>query len=277
MTDQVITTSTKLQLPIEVIGSDLEGRQFIEQTETLTIQRGGATLLLTNKLAPGSEVVVHNVRTGEETLACVVGQIRKELDGHLYALAFLDPSVDLWHFQFPPAAPATEILLECKSCHTVTGHFLSEIEMEVFTARGDLTFPCEVCRSSTVWKRAIGKAIQKPQRIPPQPAPKPRTPAPPAEDRRIHRRTAMRASACVRTPAGQEIVTCEDISRGGFRFISQNEYPEGIVIEAAVPFIPSSTNIFSPVCIVFCSKMPDGRYRQGVAYVKKSGPAVHAL
>lgn len=277
MTDQVVLTSSKIQLPIEVIGSDLEGRQFIERSLTLTIQRGGATLLLTNKLAPGSEVVVHNLGTGEEALAYVVGQIRKEQDAHVYALAFLDPSVNLWHFQFPAAGSTTEVLLECKSCHALSQHFLSEIEKEVFTARGDLTFPCEVCGSSTVWKRAIGKAIQKPQNKTPQQAPIPPMPPPPVEERRMHRRTVMKAAACVRTSGMEEIVTCEDISRGGFRFISQNEYPKGTVIEAAVPYTQSSTNIFSPVCIVFSSKLPDGRYRQGVAYVKKSGPAAHAF
>jgi hypothetical protein len=276
LTDQVVSTSAKLQLPIEVIGSDLEGRQFIERTQTLTIHRGGATLLLTNKLAPGSEVIVHNLGNGEESLAYVVGQIRKEHDSHVYALSFLDPSVDLWHFQFPPAAPATEILLECNYCHTMSPHFLSEIEMEVFTARGDLTFPCEVCRSYTIWKRAKGKAIQKSQKIAQQPAQITQT-APPGEDRRMHRRTPMRAPACVRISGKEEIVTCEDISRGGFRFISQNEYPEGTLAEAAVPFTQSSTNIFSPICVVFCAKMPDGRYRQGVAYVKKSGPFAHNL
>jgi hypothetical protein len=65
-------------------------------------------------------------------------------------------------------------------------------------------------------------------------------------------------------------VDCEDISKGGFRFTGRKEYPEGTRVETAVPYATSGTNIFSPSHIKYCLKMPDGQFRHGVAYIKRT-------
>ncbi len=268
MADHATTTATQLQLPVQVIGSDLGGRQFIEDAQTLTVHREGATILLTNKLGPDCEVIVHNLETNEEALARVVGQIRREGEGHVYAIAFIDHSIDLWRAPLPRAAPPKELILECSRCHTVREQALSEIEMEVFSVRRDLTRNCKVCKSSTVWKETTRKPTEKPEQPVPQAKPVPQKAAPRTEERRKNRRTPLRMPACVRCSAQDEIVSCEDISRGGFRFISRKQYPKGTYIEAAVPYTESGNNIFSKGNIIFSSKTPDGRFRHGVAYLK---------
>jgi len=81
-------------------------------------------------------------------------------------------------------------------------------------------------------------------------------------------------TACVRFSGREDTVPCEDMSRGGLRFVSRKFYPEGSHVEVAVPYTEASTNnIFSPVWIVHCQKLPDGRFRYGAAYIKtgKSG------
>jgi len=78
----------------------------------------------------------------------------------------------------------------------------------------------------------------------------------------------MRTPACIRCSSQEEIVSCEDISRGGFRFVGRKQYPEGTIIEAAVPYTELGNNIFARACIVYCSKTPNGRHRHGVAYVR---------
>ena len=82
---------------------------------------------------------------------------------------------------------------------------------------------------------------------------------------------AMKASACVRYSGIEAIVTCEDVSKGGFRFVSPKEYPEGTRFEAAVPYTKFSNNIFLPANVVYCRVLPDGQFRHGVAYIKTSG------
>ena len=67
------------------------------------------------------------------------------------------------------------------------------------------------------------------------------------------------------------VVACEDISKGGFRFTSHKEYPQGTRVEAAVPYTKSSNNIFTLAGIIYCQKMPDGQYRHGVTYIKNRG------
>ena len=266
---RVATIPAKLQLPVEVIGSDLGGRQFIESTQTLTVHRVGATILLFNKLAPHSEVIVRNLETNEEALVFVVGQIREDPPGHVYGVHFFDPSPDLWCVPFLPSGGAREVRLECANCHTVFESTLSVIELEVLEAKQDLTRSCPVCKSFTVWRETESEATATEQPIiPPEPQPAPSPPATNWEERRKYKRAAVKAAACIRKAGQEDIVTCEDLSRGGFRFVSRKMYPEGTQMEVAVPYIKSSLNIFSPASIVYCSEMKDGQFRHGVAYLK---------
>jgi hypothetical protein len=92
----------------------------------------------------------------------------------------------------------------------------------------------------------------------------------PVQEHRENRRTTMKMTACVRYSGTDNIVDCEDISKGGFRFTSRKEYPEGTRVETAVPYAKSGTNIFSPSHIKYCLKMPDGQFRHGVAYIKRT-------
>lgn len=92
------------------------------------------------------------------------------------------------------------------------------------------------------------------------------------EERRKNKRTTMKMAACVRFSGREVVVDCEDVSKGGFRFKSNKEYPEGTHVEAAVPFTKSSTNIFCPAGISYCHKLPDGQFRHGVTYITNRGP-----
>ena len=270
MANPIETTSAKLQLPAEVIGSDVYGQQFIELTQTLSIYRSGATIRLENGLGLDSEVIVRNPETNDEAIAFVVGQIRKDKSGYVYGVTFLDPSANLWHLQFPPIGAAKPVQLECKRCHSVCALPLSDIEMEVFKARQELTRPCDTCKTSRTWKATDREATEKQPEIPPGRNPIPQSTASSGKEKRKHRRTRMRMTACVRLSFLEDVVACEDISKGGFRFTSRKEYPEGTRVEVSIPYTRSSTNMFSPAYIVRCKKLPDGQYQHGVCYAKTS-------
>jgi len=272
LANPIATLPAELQLPVEVIGADLYGQQFFEQTRTVTIHRNGVSILLANKLGPDSEVILRNPETNEEATAFVVGQTHEEKTGHVYGLAFLDPSANLWHIQFPAAEAARMVQLECSGCHAVRALSLSEIELEIFEAKQELTRSCDNCHSFMTWRETSRESVGKTPSNSPGQAPKPKMIDSPieslVEERRKNRRAGMKTAACVRFSGAEVVVACEDISKGGFRFTSAKEYPQGTRVEVAAPYTRSSTNIFTPAGIIYCHKMPNGQFRHGVSYIK---------
>jgi hypothetical protein len=100
--------------------------------------------------------------------------------------------------------------------------------------------------------------------------PPPDKPAFPRGNRRKHPRVRVTYSACVRHPdRGDDIVVCEDMSKGGLRFKSHKHYYAQSLIEVAVPYAHGQPAIFIPGLIVFVEELPEQRlYRYGVQYLK---------
>jgi hypothetical protein len=90
------------------------------------------------------------------------------------------------------------------------------------------------------------------------------------ENRRKHVRTKVNFKACVRSESYREdIVTCEDMSRGGLRFKSRKRYPEKTLIEVAAPYQPGAAAIFVSARIVFVQELTEEKlFRYGVAYLR---------
>ena len=219
-----LTPPVNFQLPVEVIGADLYGQQFFEDTQALTIHRNGVSIHLATKLGPDSEVILRNPETNEEAAAFVVGQTSEDHAGHVYGLAFLDPSANPWHMQFPAAETVRMVQLECSSCHSVCTLSLSDIELENFEATRELTRSCTACNSFKVWRETSPEAMEKTEQLARAES---KVIASPVEERRKNRRAGMKTSACIRFSGLEVVVACEDISKGGFRFTSRKEYPEG--------------------------------------------------
>jgi len=210
-----------------------------------------------------------------EAAAVVVGQTRKEATGEVYGLAFLENSPVLWNLDFSVGLETRDVQLECSSCHSLASYSLAGIELEVLDSSGELTHPCKKCNSSRVWRAANREAAAKKVSTAPTPA---LAAAPasthdltasPIEERRKNKRTAMKVAACVRFAGVEIVVDCEDISKGGFRFTDHKEYPDGTRVETAVPYSKFGDNIFSQGTVIYCHKLPDGRFRHGVAHAKK--------
>jgi hypothetical protein len=104
--------------------------------------------------------------------------------------------------------------------------------------------------------------------------PQPEKSATPPANRRKHPRVKVNYSACVRHPErGDEIVQCEDMSKGGLRFKSHKPYYAQSLIEIAAPYQPGQPAIFVPGKIVFVEELPELRlYRCGVQYLKAAKP-----
>ena len=96
----------------------------------------------------------------------------------------------------------------------------------------------------------------------------------PRVNRRKHPRVKVNYSACVRhSERGDDIVVCEDMSRGGLRFKSHKRYYDRALIEVAVPYASGQPAIFVPAQIVFVQELPEQQlFRYGVAYLQLPKP-----
>ena len=103
-------------------------------------------------------------------------------------------------------------------------------------------------------------------------APAEPVPAVHRENRRKYVRTKVNFKACIRSfTNGDDIVTCEDVSRGGLCFKSRKPYPENFRVEVAAPYTAGVPNFFTPAEIVYVQELKDEkRFRCGVAYLKSS-------
>lgn len=90
------------------------------------------------------------------------------------------------------------------------------------------------------------------------------------ENRRKHARTRVTFKACVRRPGSpDDVVVCEDMSRGGFRFKSKRQYSEKTLVEVAVPYTPDSQAIFVPAQIAYVQELPEQKmFRCGATYLR---------
>ena len=89
-------------------------------------------------------------------------------------------------------------------------------------------------------------------------------------NRRKHLRVKVSFSACVRHPdSGDEVVECQNVSKGGLCFHSRRQYSLGSPIEIAASYSEGEPALFSAAKIVRVEPLPGSNIsRYGVAYLK---------
>ena len=352
------------EIPILLIGSDLDGRVFSESTKTVLLSLHGAGILSRHKLSPEQELVLRWPERNKESEVRVVGHIGSDSGGHTYGVAFFDPHLNFWEIDFPSISLIERelglISLVCNSCKTLEKIDDSSIEADICATNEGVIRFCRRCGTSTLWKPTAGVSasepvpelattdtaqlplfspppnfaptppptsnantlsIPPPASIPAPPAaapsfyaqsyspaqvsspapspaavylarpdlvgeplgeprgavltlPPPDRPSFPRVNRRKHPRVRVNYSACIRHPErGDDIVVCEDMSKGGLRFKSRKHYYIQSLIDVAVPYEHSQPAIFVPAQIVFVEELPEQQlYRYGVAYLKPAKP-----
>jgi len=313
---QVVRSTGRIpkEIPILLIGSDLNGKVFSEPTSTVLLSLHGAGVLSCHKLSPEQELVLRWPERNKETEIRVVGQVGSQNGHHTYGVAFFDRNLNFWEIEFPPVSAIERELgllsLVCSHCKTLEKMDDSGPEADVCaTHEGVLRF-CKRCGSATLWKPAGGVAAQdsalaadhaqlalfsSPLPAAPTPAspgpakssapspsavvlstspPTEAKPAVPPVNRRKHPRVKVDYSACVRVPGrADDVVQCEDMSKGGLRFKSRQPYYAQSLIEVAVPYQSGQPAIFVPAQIVFAEELPEQRlFRCGVQYLKATKP-----
>jgi hypothetical protein len=282
------------EISILLVGSDTEGKVFSEPTRTVLLSRHGAGIVSRYKLSAEQELILRRLDTNKETEVRVVGQIGEESEVYTYGVAFLDSTNNFWGMQFPAPSEVEQeariVFMECSSCQARETVEHSDLESDVYFINEGIFRFCRRCGSSTFWKRAPEDAEEPPVMVELSPrlsnaymdveeAPQPAPVAvaeekPPArqENRRKHVRMKVNFKACIKSFAfGEDIVSCEDISRGGLCFKSRKPYTAEFKIEVAVPYTPGVQNFFVPGEIVHVEEMGKGKmFRCGVAYLGSS-------
>ena len=273
MRDQGIRQSDRVTLRLEVEASwqNGEGTATRKAAESLLVSRNGGVIRLQEKLFAGQELILQRKLEGDAVKtarAKIVAEIDRETEGFLYAITMLEPRSDFWEIDFPPPQQAEDalarMLMECSFCERREVVYLNEMELKSFEVRRCAARVCRHCDAPSIWVEAHEDS-RAPEALPARAAVEERV-----LPRRNRTRVKARVLACIRQRGFQEeVVVCEDLSKGGISFRSRNKYPEGTRMEVAVPYTPGAGAIFVPIRIVFSQPITTaGLVRHGAAYLR---------
>jgi len=260
-----------LRLEVEASWQGGDGATTQKAAESLLVSRNGGVLRLQEKLYPGQELTLRRKLEGDgmkTARAKIVAEIDREAEGFLYAISMLEPRNDFWEIDFPPPHQAEEalarMLMECSFCQRREVVYLNEMELKSFEIRRCAARVCRHCDAPSIWVEAHEDS-RAPEVLPARTAVEERV-----LPRRNRTRVKARVLACIRQRGFQEeVVVCEDLSKGGISFRSRNKYPEGTRMEVAVPYTPGAGAIFVPIRIVFSQPIATaGLVRHGAAYLR---------
>src|SRR5258707_8450430 len=110
------------EIAILLVGSDMEGKMFSEQTKTVLLSRYGAGIVSQYALSAEQELVLRRLDTNKEAEVRVVGNLGAQGKIYTYGVAFLNPETNLWDIQFPSMTDsekkASLVMLQCSGCKT---------------------------------------------------------------------------------------------------------------------------------------------------------------
>jgi hypothetical protein len=238
-----------LTVPILVEGLDSHGGKFSENARTLLINRHGAWIQLKRPISVGSTLHITTLVGKRSADFRVIGPTRPPSDaGGEWGVECLAENSNIWGITFPPSPKGQAFcsaLLECHHCHTVGLAHLSVVEHDVLRNSGLLTRECQKCGQATSWSLAertagtivpdneIDSALRDVLEAPP-----------PSGNRRLYPRVALKLPIRVRSYYGiEEIARTENVSKGGFCFISDKSYQVKEVVLVTCPYERGAENI----------------------------------
>ena len=260
-----------LRMPVETSWATAAGATFKQAAETLLVSRNGGVLRLGEKIEAGQELHLRRHIDGDHwksTRARIVAEIDQDSSGFIYAIHLLDPRSDFWDIDFPAPHKAEEalarLLMECSFCQRREVVYLNELQLRSFEIRKCVARHCRNCDAPSIWVESLSEGAVA-ESVAGHANPEERI-----VPRRNRTRVKARVLACIRRRGfAEEVVVCEDLSKGGLSFRSRNQYAEGSRVEVAVPFTPGTGAIFVPIRIVFSQAIPSaGLYRHGASYIK---------
>jgi hypothetical protein len=163
-----------LELPIRVFGTDFQGRDFVEDSTTLAVNRHGAKIRLTRKLIPDQEIRILCQENNRETLFRVVseaGEATSEFS--FWGVECLKPGENIWEGGIPRPGPKlvsrpgpqldpklswqdklpVQVVLRCSKCGMRELTDLDETQIQAIRRSKGLVRGCPACGETSLWKR----------------------------------------------------------------------------------------------------------------------------
>src|SRR5947207_8491689 len=89
------------EIAILLVGSDMEGKVFSEQTKTVLLSRHGAGIVSQYVLSAEQELILRRLDTDKEAEVRVVGQLGSHGERHTYGEGVLGAVFEHWGVDFP--------------------------------------------------------------------------------------------------------------------------------------------------------------------------------
>src|SRR5574337_597751 len=140
---------------IRVIGNDVSGVSFSEESVTVSFSAGGARISLTHPLLPDDIILIKNLANDIEEEFRVVGAFQQVFGGRReWGVEALNPASGIWGIDYAPPREGLQpkVLIECAACRNATQSPLSSIEYDVLLATGLISRHCDRCKETTRWK-----------------------------------------------------------------------------------------------------------------------------
>ena len=145
------------EIPVLLLGSDMEKKDFSERTKTVVVNRYGGGLVSHHRLTPETRITIRCLDTNAEIRARVVGLVEAESGSYTYGVAFLDPEINFWGIDFLPYTEseqhARHQLFECTKCKVHERIDLDELQSDIYLLHHALARSCKRCGIPTVWKQ----------------------------------------------------------------------------------------------------------------------------
>jgi len=248
-----------LTIPLSIQGEDENGQPFQADAQTSIINRHGGQIRINRRLRAGGTVRIINLVGRHSCEFRVVGPVAPFSEkGGEYGVEYLSQSENIWGIQFPPLEAGETVesnaLLACRKCGQVKLLPLSLVEVEVLQTSGVLQILCEHCGATSQWSHAETQ-MERPVSEEPAGPVRGTAPAPGAQgkDRRRYRRVSLQLPVRVCGYDGRvEITRSENISKGGFCFVSDKPYQIGEGIMVTCPYHSTGENIEVRARVVSC-------------------------
>jgi len=250
---------------IRVIGNDMSGVSFAEETVTVSFNQQGARISLIHSLLPDDVVLVKNLENGIEDEFRVVGAFQQVFGSRReWGVEALNQESGIWGVEFAPNIDSSQpkVLVECAACKTAAQSILSSIEYEVLLATGLISRHCDRCNETTRWKPS--DQVVTPEILGRSSKPL----GPGTQERRRSRRLKLTMQLRVRNAWGVvDIAQTRDVSRMGLCFISSQRFSVGDEIYITLPYAQNQAPVETPGKVIWAADGTTGRF-YGVEYIR---------
>ena len=249
---------------IQVIGNDIAGVSFAEETTTVTFNQQGARISLTHSLLLDDVILIKNLENQVEEEFRVVGAFQQVFgDRREWGVEALNQASGIWGVEFsqPAEGLSANVLIECAACKKAAQSSLSSIEYDVLLATGLISRHCDRCGEYTRWRPSQ-------QTLTAEMMVSAAKPATAQTERRKVRRLRLNMRIRVRNNWGvADICQTRDVSKAGISFVSTQIFNVRDEVYVTLPFTDQSVPVETKSRVIWAAQGQAGRF-YGVAYMK---------